>query len=192
MFLFYDGMWWWEFSIFRFFLVLPLVFPPNGCCGTALAAVASPRALPRPRCQGVARGPAPSSRPRLPTSVPLPSWIMKTRLWDFTPFPSLAPISPIRKATGVSELQVGLLHSSCVGDTVAFSSSFLFVMLQQLIRRVKSCLIFKWSTKLSLQCWQSRNQSNFASLSPTWDTTCNTELKIQNSEVKVRTKYLEP
>lgn len=49
------------------------VFPQKGCCGTVLAVVASLRVLPRPRRQGVTRGPVPSSCPQLPTSVHLPS-----------------------------------------------------------------------------------------------------------------------
>ena len=58
---------------FPFLLGTSTVSPQKGCRGTALAAVASPRALPRPRCQGVTRG------PRLPTSVHLHSRIPKTR-----------------------------------------------------------------------------------------------------------------
>lgn len=121
-------------------------------------------------CQAVTRGPAPSSHPQFPTSVHLPTRVIKVRLCRFAPRPSLT-VCPVQRQPQ-SLIAGGLLRSSCGWDAVAFSSSFVFVVLHQLISCVKSWLIFKWSAKLSLQRLWSGDQSIFANLSLNGDTVC--------------------
>lgn len=87
---------------------------------------------------------------------------------------SRVPPGPVCPVPGAAQSLTagGLLQSSCGWDTVAFNSSFIFVILHQLISCVKSWLIFKWSAKLSLQHLWSRDQSIFANLSLNGDTVC--------------------